>query len=79
MVLVTNLHLIEHPCFERPLRCVRAMHQHVAVSCGGPGLRHRGFDPVGHVGHQRIVRNRGTGWAVTNYEDWDTTVMITPQ
>jgi hypothetical protein len=67
---------VKHTGLERPARRVRAMHQHVAVPGGGLCLCHRADDPVGHVRHQRIVRDRGIGWPVTGHED-RYTVMIT--
>lgn len=54
------------------------MHQHVAVKGGGLDLRHRGFDPIGHVGHQRIVCHRGTRRLVTDHEDGDAVMISAP-
>jgi hypothetical protein len=72
------LQLVQHPGFQRPLCRVRAMHQHVARASGGLGLCHRALDPIGHVGHQRIVGHRGTGRPVTDYEDGDAVVVSAP-
>ncbi|HEY6409984.1 MAG TPA: hypothetical protein VIY29_21210 [Ktedonobacteraceae bacterium] len=73
-----DLHLVQHRGFERPLRRVRAMHQHVAIPSGGLGLCHRALDPIGHVGHQRIVGHRGTRRPVTDHEDGDAVVVPAP-
>ena len=39
---LVDLQLVQHTGLERPLRRVRAMHQHVPVPGGGLRLRHRG-------------------------------------
>ena len=56
-----DLQLVQHTGLERALRGVRAMHRHVPVPGGGLGLCHRAGFPVGHVRHQRIVRNGRAG------------------
>lgn len=73
-----NLYLVQHSGLERPLRCVRAVHQHMSVAGGGFRLRHRASDSIGHVCNQRIVRHCGTGWAVAGYEDLDTVTITAP-
>ncbi len=67
-----------HTFLERPLRRVRTMHQHVPVPGGGLRLRHRAGDPIGHVRHQRIVRDGRAGRPVTGYEDRDTVRITAP-
>ena len=61
---LVDLQLVEHPSFERSLRHIRSMHQHVAVRGGGLGLCHRALDPIGHIRHQWIVSDLGDDrWA----------------
>src|SRR5712671_7380342 len=75
---LVNLQLIKHSGLERALRRVCAVHQYVPAPGGSLRLCHCAGDPIGHVGHQRIVRDRRTRWPVTGHEDPDTkSVMIT--
>ena len=76
---LVDLHLIQHPGLERPLRRVRAPHLHVAVAGSSLRLRHRALDPVGHVRHQRIAPARGrAGRPVAGHEDGETAVITAP-
>src|SRR5258708_2474316 len=66
------------PGLERPLRGVGAMHQHVPVPGGRLRLSHRARDTFGHVFHQRIVGDRGTGWPMAGHEDRDAVMIAFP-
>jgi hypothetical protein len=74
-----DLHLIQHPGLERPLRRVRATHLHVPVPGGGLRLRHCAFDPIGHVRDQRIAPTGGrAGRPVAGHEDRETGMITAP-
>ena len=74
---LVNLQLIEHTRFERRLCRIRAVDEHVAVTGGSLRLRHRANDPVAHIRHQWILRDRGCRRPVTGHEDRDAIVVIT--
>src|ERR1700730_16200989 len=55
---LVNLQLVEHTRLEGLLRRIPTMNQHVAVTCGSLRLCHRADDPIGHVCHQWVFRDR---------------------